>query len=111
MVWFSNDVVKANIKGDGLIKAWREYKGMFQEKLAKKADVKKPSVLARMEKNWSQSPDHFQNWLLGYVPERVTDWVKLHSQGLSLTKQLRPYLKSEIQLVPDLVPQLVPASP
>jgi ribosome-binding protein aMBF1 (putative translation factor) len=50
MVWFSNDVVKANIKGDGLIKAWREYKGMFQEKLAKKADGKKPSVLARMEK-------------------------------------------------------------
>ncbi|MFA6009665.1 MAG: helix-turn-helix transcriptional regulator [Desulfobacteraceae bacterium] len=48
-VWFPNDVVKANVRGDSLIKAWREHFGMTQEELSVKAGIKQPT-LARMEK-------------------------------------------------------------
>ncbi len=49
-IWFPNDVVKANVRGDCLIKAWREYLGLTQDELAAKANLKKPA-LARLEKS------------------------------------------------------------
>ena len=48
-VEFPHEVVAANVMGDSLIKAWREYKGMTQAQLAAKAGIKQPT-LARMEK-------------------------------------------------------------
>ncbi len=41
--------VKANARGDSLIKAWRKYKGMTQKELAQKAGIWQPA-LTRMEK-------------------------------------------------------------
>jgi predicted transcriptional regulator len=47
-VWFPNEVVKANVRGNSLIKAWREYFKLTQAELAAKAGMKQ-SALARME--------------------------------------------------------------
>ncbi len=48
-VFFPNEVVKANVRGDSLIKAWRVYKGLTQEGLARKAQISQ-STLAWLER-------------------------------------------------------------
>ncbi len=47
-------MVKANVRGDSLIKAWREYFKLTQAELAAKSGMKQPA-LARLESN-SVSP-------------------------------------------------------
>ncbi len=47
-VWFPNEVVKANVRGESLVKAWRKYSKLTQAELAAKAGMRK-SALARLE--------------------------------------------------------------
>jgi len=47
-VWFPNEVVKANVRGESLIRAWREYFKLTHAELAARAGMRK-SELAELE--------------------------------------------------------------
>jgi DNA-binding XRE family transcriptional regulator len=48
-VTIPHEVVKANVRGDTMVKAWREHLGLTQDELAAKAGISQPAV-AKLEK-------------------------------------------------------------
>ena len=75
-VWFPQDVVEANVvRGDSLLKAWREYFGLTQAEVALRAKMSQPAY-AKIEKPGSNPRNTTLRKLakaLGISIEQLTD--------------------------------------
>lgn len=54
-LWFPNEVVKLNLRGNTLVEAWRKYFKLTQSELAEKAGMQ-PSTVARLESKNAELP-------------------------------------------------------
>jgi len=75
-VWFPNDVVKANVRGDSLIKAWREHFGMTQEELSIKAGSNNRPLPEWKKRAQTQEKAHLSSWLKLWGLPLNNLWIK-----------------------------------